>query len=123
MAPDAPPIPGHVCNAYCTPGEHCEVIWSTFDHTPRDTPSGPFESVRRHYDDAYRRRYGARVVRCEPAPEALPVEQTDPELLIPLVGTTVGRHPWLVWFVPPGPAAAAASARLRAVARWVGGRG
>lgn len=102
-------IDGHVCSAYCSPdsGEHCELVWSNFDPHPGEHWRGPYEGVRRHYDDAYRLRYGARVVRCEPAREAPPIETMDPAILTQLVGWDLGTHPWLIWFVPRGPAAEA----------------
>ena len=107
-------IPGHECNVYCSPdstGEHCELVWSGFDHY--DTGQTPaYESVRRHYDDAYRRRYGARVVRTEPAREAPPRETMDPEMITPLVGFPGNGdvYGWLVWFAPAGPVAQAFAA-------------
>lgn len=104
-------IPGHECTVYCTGDEHCELVWSTFDHHPSGAEqSPPFESVRRHYDDAYRRRYGARVARTEPAREPRPLDQMDPAELTPLVGHGGETHAWLIWFVPPGPAAEAFTA-------------
>lgn len=99
-------IPGHACNAFCSPDEHCELVYSTFDFHRGDHGH---EIVRRHHDDAYRRRYGARVTRCEPAREAMPIAEQDPNDLTPLVGFG-GVHAWLVWFIPPGPAAEAVAA-------------
>lgn len=99
-------ITGHICNVYCRGDEHCELVWSSFDHHPgRSGQDPPYESVRRHYDEAYRRRYGARVVRTEPAREAPPIEAMDVRDLTPLVGPTNGSYTWLVWFVGPGAAA------------------
>lgn len=104
-------IPGHVCNVYCSGDEHCELVWSGFDHLPGDSPLGPFEGIRRHYDAEYRRHYRARVARCEPAREAPPRETVAPEEITPLRGRPgADVYPWLVWFVPPGSAAAAFAA-------------
>jgi len=113
-------IPGHECSAFCAGDEHCEVCWTNSDHTPNTSSRfGPYEADRRHFDAAYRRRYGARVVRCAPAREAEPIaailarEPDDPPLT-QLEGHGIGAYPWLIWFVPPGPAAAAFAAREEA---------
>lgn len=95
--------PGHACSAYCRDGEHCELLYANFDHDrSRADQNPPYESVRRHYDDAYRRRYGARVTRCEPAREAMPIDTRDPRELTTLVGPGLGQYPWLIWFTPNG---------------------
>lgn len=101
-------IPGHDCNVYCRDDEHCELVWSSFDHHPgRAGQDPPYESVRRHYDEAYRHHYGARVVRVEPAREPRPIETMDQRELTPLVGGGGQSYAWLVWVVGPGEAAAA----------------
>lgn len=99
-------LPGHDCNAYCVGDEHCELVYASFDPLGSgSTQTPPWRTIRAHFDDAYRKVYGARVLRAEPAREAPPVETRDPANLTPLVGSETGQHPWLVWSVPAGPAA------------------
>lgn len=109
------PIPGHECSVYCGADEHCELVYASFDHLgsgAAQTP--PWRTIRAHFDDAYRKVYGARVLRVEPAREAPPVETRAPADLTALVGPEIGQHPWLVWFVPAGPAAHHVAATERA---------
>ncbi|MCC6312673.1 MAG: hypothetical protein IT337_01570 [Thermomicrobiales bacterium] len=105
------PIPGHDCSVYCAADEHCELVYASFDPLGSgSTQTPPWRTIRAHFDDAYRKVYGARVLRAEPAREAPPVETRDAAELTPLVGPEIGQHPWLVWFVPAGPAADAVTA-------------
>lgn len=108
-------IPGHDCSVYCAGDEHCELAYASFDHHPAgaaQTP--PWRTVRVWFDETYRHAYGARVLRAEPGREAPPVETRDLADLTPLVGPEIGQHPWLVWFVPAGPAAHRVAATERA---------
>lgn len=102
------PIPGHECSAFCAGGEHCELTFSAFDHHPVHRAGAGLDAVRRHYDDAYRRRYGARVVRVAPAFEAPGpdrVAAAEPATglgVVPVAGpAAAATHPWLVWFAAP----------------------
>ncbi|MDO8616855.1 MAG: hypothetical protein Q7T33_14150 [Dehalococcoidia bacterium] len=73
----------HTCNAYCSPPEHCDLIYTT----PGAHPDHIWQSL------GYYR--GLKVLRCEPAGE--PPDPTMANDLI--VGDRAdATEPWLVWW-------------------------
>lgn len=79
----------HTCNAFCTHGSHCSLIYSSDPDADRVSAQlGFLEQVV--------------VSSIEPAREALPKDQQDQSRLRPLTPIRsqedIGRHAWLVWW-------------------------
>ena len=84
---DAPLAAWHTCNFYCRGDEHCDISYRWSSATDL-----PFEEAmaRRSYE-----RYGARLVRFEPAHEIQPTEIPEGHVLADFRGAS------LIWFDYP----------------------
>lgn len=90
----------HVCNAYCRPPRHADIVYTAWSWDERGA-SGPKGFVALDVTQAMRRRWpGVRVIDARPALEALPVEEARelPGYGYLRRGDCEPGYAWLVWW-------------------------